>query len=564
LKGSPLMSKTICPFCNKVFEGLDQSYEGAKVECMSCGGKFIARLIDDNIPVVTAMPANPPEEEQEENNVIVDHPSIIITCPHCWRHIDFREINYISRHLDLLGDPVLGEDAQRRFLPEKFSSKGLAIDAYGYECPEMACPHCHLKIPGALFELPMSFFSIVGMPSCGKSYFLTVMLWQIRKSLANFFEFNLNDTDATFNSVVNNYESILFLNNKPQEPVALPKTELHGTGYSNQILLDGVSIDLPRPFVFSLSPRPSHPQYETNLKELERNIILYDNAGEHFEPGRENPNNLATQHLAYSDGIMFLYDPLRDARMQSICSPSDPQFQQESKNQLALFYEMAERIRKFTGLSISEKYEQPLIMVIAKFDAIKDSLDFTISNDDFLSYDEETFEYAIDLGAITNISFLMRKKLLEIAPELVGAAESFSKHVYFVPVSAFGCAPSNISQNDQDDQKILGIRPADIKPIWAEVPFLLQLHLHGLLAGKVTEPEGTEEITQYKFIQDVVLFSIPGEKKRYELPQNYWGRYIYSTVNKKYYRVPCKDGVTVNEKVKAANSVQFDKDFWEE
>ena len=90
------------------------------------------------------------------------------------------------------------------------------------------------------------------------------------------------------------------------------------------------------------------------------------------------------------------------------------------------------------------------------------------------------------------------------------------------------------------------------------------MHLHGLLAGKVSEPEGTEEITQYKFIQDVVLFSIPGEKKRYELPQNYWGRYIYSTVNKKYYRVPCKDGVTVNEKVKAANSVQFDKDFWEE
>ena len=560
------MSKIICPFCNMVYENLDESYEGANVECMNCNGKFVAHLIDDNVSVLTAAPQNTPGEDNtgmQDGNSAVNHPSVIITCPHCWRRIDFREINYISRHLDLLGDPVLGEDAQRRFLPEKFSSRGLAIDAYGYECPEMACPYCHLKIPGALFELPTSFFSIVGMPSCGKSYFLTVMLWQIRKALAKYFEFTLNDTDAIFNSVINRYESILFLNNKPQDLVALPKTELQGAGYSNQILLDGISVDLPRPFVFSLTPRQSHPQYETNLKELERNIILYDNAGEHFEPGRETPNNLATQHLTYSDGIMFLYDPLRDVRMQSICSQADPQFQQESKNQLSLFYEMTERIRKFAGLPASEKYEKPLIVVIAKFDAIKDSVDFSIDNDDFLLYDEESFEYAFNLGAVTNISFQMRKKLLEIAPELVGAAEAFSKYVYFVPVSAFGCAPSYIDQPGQNNQRVLGIRPVDIKPIWIEVPFLLQLHLHGLLEGKVVEPEGIEDITQYKFIKDVVLFSIPGERVRYELPQNYWGRYIYSQENKKYYRIPCKEGTVVQQSVKTSSALQFDKDFWE-
>ena len=207
------MSKIICPFCNIVYEDLDESYEGANVECMSCGGKFVAHLIDDNVPVLKAVPPNTPGEDNagmQDGNSAVNHPSVIITCPHCWRRIDFREINYISRHLDLLGDPVLGEDAQRRFLPEKFSSRGLAIDAYGYECPEMACPYCHLKIPGALFELPTSFFSIVGMPSCGKSYFLTVMLWQIRKALAKYFEFTLNDTDAIFNSVNFNFSSGIF------------------------------------------------------------------------------------------------------------------------------------------------------------------------------------------------------------------------------------------------------------------------------------------------------------------------------------------------------------------
>lgn len=590
------MSKTTCPFCGAVYRNLDSSFSGIKVECAKCGGKFVAILVADDVkpsaPVMTkvtskavktratrAQEAEQQASEQdvsvsnvvennvsaepatEANNNVSNHSSLIITCPHCWRHIDFQEINYISRHMDLLGDPILGEDAQRRFLPEKFSAKGLAIDAYGLECPEMACPVCHLKIPGALFELPTSFFSIVGMPSCGKSYFLTAMLWKIRKSLSNYFEFNLNDTDATFNAVINKYESILFLNNKPHELIALPKTELHGAGYSNQVLLDGLSIDLPRPFIFSLSPRPSHPLYEKNQKALERNVILYDNAGEHFEPGRENPNNLATLHLAFSDGIMFLYDPLRDVRMQSICSKDDPQYLQESSNQLSLFYEMAERIRKFTGLSMHEKYEQPLIMVIAKFDAIKDSMDFSITNEDFLDYNPETFEYSLNLTAITNVSFLLREKLLEIAPELVGAAESFSKLVYFVPVSAFGRAPAYVEQGDQNNQTLLGICPQDINPIWAEVPFLLQLHLHGQLAATAPAPDSFEELTQYRFVQDTVLFSFPGERKRHELPRNYWGRYIYSTENKKFYHLPSKDGEE-SLAVKNNDSVQMDEDFW--
>ena len=34
---------------------------------------------------------------------------------------------------------------------------------------------------------------------------------------------------------------------------------------------------------------------------------------------------------------------------------------------------------------------------------------------------------------ITNMSFLLREKLLEIAPEFVAAAEGFSETVYFVP-----------------------------------------------------------------------------------------------------------------------------------
>ena len=410
------MIKFSCPKCGVEYE-TDDSFLGRKVACSACDHRFYAN------PTVEPQP----EEQPAPQLVQYDKgPSTYITCPHCWKRFDFKDINYISRHLDLLNDPILGADAQKRFLPVKFSSHGMAIDERGMECPDMACPHCHLKIPESVVDLPSSIFSIVGAPSCGKSYFLTTMLWQIRKCLPKCFEFNIGDVDASFNSVINEYESLLFMNNRPDQIVALPKTELQGSGYTNQIMLNGFPVDLPKPFIFALTPKTAHPRYESGRKELERNIILYDNAGEHFQPGHESVNNLATNHLAFSDGIIFVYDPLRDNRMQQFCDKNDPQYQQETVNQLALFHEMAARVRKFSGLQASDKYRQPLIVAIAKFDVLRESMNIDIAPEGYLRYDEEKLEYALDLSCITNVSFLLREKLLEIAPEFVGAVEAFS------------------------------------------------------------------------------------------------------------------------------------------
>ena len=458
-----------------------------------------------------------------------------IVCPHCWKSFPIDEVNYISRHLDLLGDPVLGPDAQLRFLPLRFSPGGLALDANGVECPEMACPHCHLKIPESLVELPTSFFSIVGAPASGKSYFLTSMVWQIRKVLPQWFDFTIADTDATFNSVLNNYEKILFLNAKPDEYVALPKTELQGSDFSNQVLLDGISVDLPRPFIFNLSPMVSHPYYDSRRKVLERNIVLYDNAGEHFEPGRDSMTNLATVHLVHSDGIIFLYDPLKDARMMRDCNGDDPQISRggTGANQLALFHEMTGRIRKYAGLKASEKYRKPLVVVIPKYDAWRQSFDLHLSEQEFLSFDAENMRYNLDIRVITSVSYLLRKRLLEISPEVVAAAEGFGDQVYFVPVSALGRIPEF-----DESREMIGIKPDHLKPLWAEVPFLLQLYLHNLLGGVETAVKNAVEITNYKFVHDTILFSLPGLPRRQQLPRNYWGKTLYCDETQQYFRLP--------------------------
>lgn len=565
-----------CPQCGALYE-LEDDWNGRRVICEECETHF---TIDVKSQTATpsekgnavsapsaAASGNPDAAPEKPVNEYNQGPSTWITCPHCWKRFDFKDIYYISRHLDLLGDPVLGADAQKRFLPVKFSARGMAIDEKGMECPEMACPHCHLKIPESVVDLPTSIFSIVGAPSSGKSYFLTTMLWQVRKCLPHYFEFNIGDVDSSFNAVLNEYESILFMNNHPESLVALPKTELQGSGYTNQIMMNGFPVDLPKPFIFALTPMPGHPRYGKDRKELERNIILYDNAGEHFQPGHESVNNLATNHLAFSDGIIFVYDPLRDAHMQMFCSKDDPQFQQEATNQLALFYEMAARVRKFSGLQASDKYHQPLIVAIAKFDVLKDSLGLQPKNDDYLEYKEETLEYALNLQNITNMSFLLREKLLEIAPEFVSAAEGFSDTVYFVPISSFGCSPKKMENTDPENasesQQVLGIIPNEMKPFWTEVPFLLHLYLHGLISATAPAPKDSEPLKHFKFTNDTIAFSFPGVRHRFELPRNYWGISLYCTENSKYYTLPVPEDYSSGKSCQATSlDEQIDNDFW--
>ncbi|MBO4304470.1 MAG: hypothetical protein J6A21_07790 [Lentisphaeria bacterium] len=552
-----------CPHCGAVYE-LDEALAGRRALCGNCKTHF---KIEKSSAVPQKKKEKPEKDATAPAKQFSQGPSIWITCPHCWQKFDFKDINYISRHLDLLGDPVLGADAQKRFLPVKFSARGMAIDDKGMECPEMACPHCHLKIPESVVDLPSSIFSIVGAPSSGKSYLLTTMMWQIRKCLPHYFEYNIGDVDSTFNAVLNEYESVLFMNNHPESPVSLPKTELQGSGYTNQIIMNGFPVDLPKPFIFALTPMPGHPRFDKDRKELERNIILYDNAGEHFQPGHEQVNNLATNHLAFSDGIIFVYDPLRDAHMQKFCAKDDPQFQQESTNQLALFYEMAARVRKFSGLQMTDKYRQPLIVAIAKFDVLRESLGLQPKNEDFLKYDETKMEYSLDLQNVTNMSFLLREKLLEIAPEFVGAAEGFSETVYFVPVSSFGTSPKPLGNGEQNApsgrKQALGIIPDEMKPFWTEVPFLLHLYLHGLISAVMPPVEGAEKLEHFRFSNDTITFTFPGAPKRYQLPRIYWGMSLYCEAADKYYTLPVPGNYTRGQTCQATSlDEQIDTGFW--
>ena len=72
-------------------------------------------------------------------------PETLVVCPHCWHKFPVSKTLFIAKHTDLVGDPILGADAQMRFLPTAFNRQGYAVDARGLVCQDMACPNCHLR-----------------------------------------------------------------------------------------------------------------------------------------------------------------------------------------------------------------------------------------------------------------------------------------------------------------------------------------------------------------------------------------------------------------------------------
>jgi hypothetical protein len=157
------------------------------------------------------------------------------TCPHCWSSFDPADVLWISAHQDLADDPRLGPDEQLRFLPTSFTPDGEAYDLRGVPCRALACPNCHLQLPRAVLEYEPLFVSILGTPSCGKSYYLAALSWEMRQLLSKNFGISFSDADPTVNLGITEAEKKLFLNEKPEKIVPLAslieKTKLAGELY---------------------------------------------------------------------------------------------------------------------------------------------------------------------------------------------------------------------------------------------------------------------------------------------------------------------------------------------
>ncbi|MBI5366544.1 MAG: ATP-binding protein [Planctomycetes bacterium] len=460
-----------------------------------------------------------------------------VTCPHCWAVFPVEDTLFIARHQDLVGDAVLGPGERQRFLPSRLTPRGNALDAEGLECPDRTCPTCHLRLPRCLYERDSFFVSIVGAPGSGKSYLLTALTWELRRLLPKEYNFVLADADPETNQWLNAYEETLFLSGTPDRPVYLKKTELQGELYQ-QVVLNGMPVLLPRPAILTLRPQERHLRYPECGEGLARNVVLYDNAGEHFQPGRDTPGEPGTQHLVRSQAIFLVLDPLLDPRFATRCraatGPTGAAPLRAQRQDL-LLAELANRILRYRGSGAAGKVTLPLIVVLTKFDAWRHLLGWQPPEMPTRWSDSRNVS-AVDLDTIVTVSLAARDLLLATCPEIVSQAEAFSQHVIYIPVSALGHAPA------ASPDGMYQVKPADIRAWWVTVPFLYLLSQIGFVPVLDRPARADDPPTARTQVEgDQIHVEVPGSAVHYLIPASHAGHVVRCPKTGSRFRIPSVD-----------------------
>lgn len=377
------------------------------------------------------------------------------TCPICWFKFDRGDVMNIAVHNSLRGDSMLGEEQMQRFHATRFNDRGQALDAMGLAASDLACPHCRRKLPPGFLDMPHHIFSIVGAPSSGKSYYLSVLVKVLQSSLFQNFGITFRDADPSENVILTQMKTQLFSASSPEDAF-LAKTDLEGALYET-LPRQGRKVRLPKPFIFKLS----HPQ----TPDKGFSVVFYDNAGEHFEPTSNSADSPGAQHIAVASGIFFLFDPLHNTEFRhKLSGLDDPQINSHRLDQQdVILAETEVRIKSLLGFDSRQRVATPMAVMVGKCDTWLPLLG------------EEPLLPAVQEGVVSlpNIaanSKRVRALLMDICPAIIANAEAISSNVAYFAVSPLGCSP--VEFTDRDGHRRIGPDPKHIKPRHVDAPTL--------------------------------------------------------------------------------------------
>lgn len=396
-------------------------------------------------------PVQSSEKPQQVNQVVNDSLSDdALLCPHCWVKFDLGDMMHVTMHDELRGDSILGEDAAQRFLATNFDDDGNALDPMGLPCMDTACPNCRNTLPVNFVSSKYRILSVVGNASAGKSYYLAVMSRVLPRVLISSYGIRMQDADPTANAPLTEMRSRLFGGANADE-VALDKTQLGGAMYT-EVFRHGKHVSMPRPFSFLVEGEDSDDEAE--------GLIFYDNAGEHFQPGITLQDSPGALHVAYSSGVLFLFDPLRNHDFRQLLSGhADPQVEAPMNDiQAVILSEMRNRIAKVHGQAFDRLNRKPFAFILGKLDAWEHLLDGELMP--CLKEDR------LDEEAVDHNSKLVRQLLMRVCPEAVANAESLTKEIKYFPVTSFGHTPIRTESGS------IAPIPQEIAPKYVEAPVL--------------------------------------------------------------------------------------------
>ena len=422
------------------------------VNCPHCGAEFLVPSAEVSLPPSLHEPeAEAPVEPTRDLAFANPNPDGELTCPVCWLRFDTGDIMHIAVHDSLRGDPILGEDAQQRFLATRFNNAGQALDAMSIPCSEIACPHCRRKLPPSFLGMPHHIISLVGDQSAGKSYFLSVLTKVLPATLYRDFGVVFQDSDPTGNAPVNDMRKALFGAQTPAQ-AKLAKTVFEGAMYE-RLPRQGRMVALPRPFVYTLAPKDKTREQCA--------LILYDNAGEHFQPGVNIVEQPGAQHVASAAGIIYLFDPFNSPEFRrKLRDTKDPQLEKPVVDQQDIILaEMRARIQMIRNLRSGETIRTPVAFVVGKCDAWLHLLNGKPLADPLHGG-------KIDPATIEANSKVVRELVYQLCPAVIANAEALSSNVMFFAASSFGHTPIKIGPGEYVPD------PSQLRPAFVEVPLL--------------------------------------------------------------------------------------------
>lgn len=403
------------------------------------------------------------EQVSERRFVTVDQGAVVelgenFKCPYCWTVSDIGDVLSVSVSPNLLGDSVLGDGEQSRFAPTNFTDNGLALDAEGGVCTDIACPCCHMSIPQDLLQLEQVVMSVVGTAGAGKSVFLASSIWQCRQLLKLKFGIGFRDLAPSWNTWIRAYEEKLFFQQDDTKLQQIEKTDLQASNISRSVNLGGESVLLPTPSYFRLDGGKDD--------ECEKSFVVYDCAGEHFLPGADVHSSLVTLHTLSADSILFLFDPSADPRMRPLLDRGTGTASNYAQMQDVLLAELAAKSKKYMGNRGGRKLKQPMLFAISKADMLRSELPMDVD----VYRINDAGRLALDVAALHEVSDKTEAFLDKYVPEVSATARDISNDIWFLPVSALGHNPMKE-----------GVRPCDIKPIWTELPVVFTLAQKGII-----------------------------------------------------------------------------------
>jgi len=354
----------------------------------------------------------------------IEEPLKEVTCLHCRWPMNRGQFLYRPQHISLISKPP--------FRPARWDHDGHPVDGEGTVCREKVCPSCRQPLP-ELFGAPdcdYRFISLVGRSLSGKSYFLATMMRSIGAVLGKS-GLNLNDEDHHLNSVLWEQSRVPFRTDGPQSRYIDKTMETSESTYEKvpiPYMLEDHEFHVPKPFSFRLSKKES---LETVLR-----FVLYDNEGEAFTAtGRgfmAEEKRIATGHLAHSDLIMILYDPLQnDAICEAINAELKPDPKVKPKEgvdeQLTMIDEIAKRLDRSSS--------PPVAVMVGKSDAWKGLEAVKGLSASCLSEDGTLDEEKVDRNSEIIFSFLT--KMETTIPQKISGVFREKNIRYFV-VSSLG------------------------------------------------------------------------------------------------------------------------------